>query len=156
MRRTWDKKEEQYFGIGIYQPKTEDNLGTLWRTAHVYGASFIFIIDAKYKKKSDDVLKVWSKIPLFQYENLEAFLATVPYSCKLVGIEMDQTSLPIQSYKHPERAVYLLGAEDNGLPKKLKEKCHDLIVLPGERSLNVAVAGSIVVFDRINKLNHQL
>ncbi|MCL3781281.1 TrmH family RNA methyltransferase [Prolixibacteraceae bacterium JC049] len=152
MRRKWDKKEERYFGIGIYRPKTQENLGTLWRTALIYKASFIFVIEAKYNKKSSDVMKAWSKIPLFQYETMEAFLSTVPYSCKLVGIEMDKNAVPIKDYTHPDRAIYLLGSEDHGLPKELKEKCHDLVYLPGDNSLNVAVAGSISIFDRINKL----
>jgi len=153
MKRKWDLSEEQYFGIGIYRPKTAENLGTLWRTAFVYGASFIFVIEAKYKKKSSDVLKVWSKIPLFQYKTLEAFLESVPYSCQLIGIEMDVQTQPIKSFEHPARAIYVLGAEDNGLPKQLKNKCHELVYLPGETSLNVAVAGSITIFDRINKLS---
>ena len=152
MKKTWDAKEERYFGIGVYQPKTEENIGTLWRTAYVYGASFIFIIDAKYKKQSSDVLKAWSKIPLFQYKNIQAFLDTVPYSCKVIGVEMEEKSIPIKEFNHPQRGIYLLGSENNGLPKDLQNKCQDLIVLPGTTSLNVSVAGSIVIFDRINKL----
>ncbi len=151
MKRRWDSNEEQYFGIGIYQPKTKENIGSLWRTALVYGASFIFIIDAKYTKQSTDVFKTWSKIPLFQYKTIDAFMQTVPYSCKLVGIEMEERSIPIKHYQHPERAIYLLGSEHNGLPIKLQTICHDLIKLPGEQSLNVAVAGSIVLYDRIIK-----
>lgn len=152
MRKKWDSKEERYFGIGIYKPKTEENVGSLWRTAYIYGASFIFIIDAKYKKKSADVLKVWSKIPLFQYSTIETFLQTVPYSCKIIGIEMDKRATPIKEFVHPERAVYLLGSENNGLTKELKNKCQELVVLPGKESVNVAVAGSITIFDRINKM----
>lgn len=152
MKKKWDSHEERYFGIGIFNPKTEENVGSLWRTAFILGASFIFIIDAKYKKKSSDVLKVWSKIPLFQFESVDAFLQTVPYSCKIVGVEMDEKSTPIKEYKHPERAIYLLGSEDKGLTNELKNKCQDLIILPGENSMNVAAAGSIVIFDRINKL----
>ena len=152
MKRTWDIEEERYFGIGIYKPKTSENIGTLWRTALIYKASFIFIIGAKYKKKSADILKAWSKIPLFQFETEEAFLATVPYSCQLIGIEMDKNAVPIKEFTHPNRAIYLLGSEDNGLPKTLKEKCHQLVCLPGDTSLNVAVAGSISIFDRVNKL----
>lgn len=152
MKKNWDPDEERYFGIGIVRPKTRENVGVLWRTALIYGASFVFIIDAKYKKQASDVLKVWSKIPLFQFETVESFLNTVPYSCKIIGIEMDEDSIPIKDFEHPARAIYLLGSEDNGLSNVMKNKCQDLILLPGERSLNVAVAGSIVVFDRINKL----
>ena len=152
MKRKWDLKEERYFGIGIYRPKTEENIGTLWRTAYIYGASFIFVIESRYKKKSSDVLKVWSKIPLFQYETLEAFLSSVPYSCPLVGLEMHPKALDIKDFEHPSRALYILGSEDAGLPKKIINKCQHLVQLPGKTSLNVAVAGSILIFDRISKL----
>ena len=151
MKRKWEVEEEQYFGIGIYRPKTEENIGSLWRTAHVLGASFIFIIEAKYKKQSSDVFKTWAKMPLFQYKTLDAFMDTVPYSCKLVGVEMDAQAIPIKNYQHPTRAVYILGSEDSGLPNVLKAKCHELVQLLGEQSLNVAVAGSIILFDRINQ-----
>lgn len=152
MKRKWKKSEESYFGIGVFRPKTEENVGSLWRTAFVLGAQFIFVIDSKYRKKSSDVLKVWSRIPLFQFQTIEAFLETVPYSCKVIGVEMDEKAIPIQNFVHPERAVYLLGSEDHGLTKELKNKCHEMVQLPGESSLNVAAAGSIVIFDRINKL----
>lgn len=29
-----------YYGIGIYHPKTTENVGTLWRSAHNFGADF--------------------------------------------------------------------------------------------------------------------
>ncbi len=157
MKRKWDSSDERYFGIGIYRPKTVENVGSLWRTAYVLGASFVFLIDAKYKKKSSDVLKVWARIPLFQFETIEAFIQTVPYSCQLIGVEMDDSATPIQDFFHPDRAIYLLGSENNGLPKSLKSKCQELVILPGEPSLNVAAAGSIVVYDRIlKKVNRSL
>ena len=34
----------EYFGIGIQNGKTPENLGVLWRTAQNMGASFIFTI----------------------------------------------------------------------------------------------------------------
>ncbi|MFV1872286.1 MAG: TrmH family RNA methyltransferase [Oleiphilus sp.] len=46
----------------------------------------------------------------------------------------------------------LLGAESSGLPNKVFERCHSLIKLPGEFSLNVASAGSIVIYDRVSKI----
>ena len=151
MRKKWDSNEERYFGIGIHRPKTEENIGTLWRTAGILGASFIFLIDKKYKKQRSDTFKTWSKIPLFQFDSFESFYSSLPYSCKLVGIELDKRSEPIKEYEHPHRAIYLLGSEDNGLPRVIKDKCHDMVQLPGKSSLNVSVAGSMVIFDRLNK-----
>jgi len=69
-----------------------------------------------------------------------------------VGIELIESAIPIKEFKHPKQACYLLGAEDHGLTKEAIEACQEIIYLPGERSLNVSVAGSIVIFDRINKV----
>ena len=36
--------ENEFFGIGIQNGKTPENLGVLWRSAQNLGASFIFTI----------------------------------------------------------------------------------------------------------------
>ncbi|GAA4310516.1 RNA methyltransferase [Nibribacter koreensis] len=137
-----------YFGIGIFEPKHETNMGTLWRSASLLGASFIFTIGKRYKRQSTDTNKSWKEIPLYHYQDLEDFYQHLPYSCQLVGIEMDTKSVPVEQFVHPERCVYLLGAEDHGLTKTVLAKCHHLVQLPGETSLNVASAGSIILYDR--------
>lgn len=151
MKKHWPIKEEAFFGIGIYQPKTNHNIGTLWRSAFVMGASFIFIIDGKYKHQPSDTAKTWSKIPFYRYDTFEEFYKSLPYSTQLVGVEMNGNSQAIRTFVHPPRGAYLLGAEDNGLPAPILEQCHHLIQLPGEGSLNVAVSGSLVIYDRIQK-----
>ncbi len=66
-----------------------------------------------------------------------------------------QASCPLLYYPHtPLRyPVYILGAEDAGLPKKVLQACHSVVSLPSERyaSYNVAMAGSIVMYDRLAK-----
>ena len=69
----------------------------------------------------------------------------------LVGIELDERSVPLAGYRHPERAVYLLGSETDGLPQEALEHCADVVQIPGEFSLNVSVAESIVLYDRLLK-----
>ena len=145
-----------YYGIGIFQHKRDHNIGTLWRSAYIMGASYIFTIGKNYKKQTSDVLKTWSRIPLFHYETFEDFKKSVPYDCQVVGIELDDRSVPIDSFEHPKRAIYLLGAEDNGLPEYALDYCHHLIQLPGDYSLNVAVTGSIVLHDRVRKMPSKL
>ena len=90
-------------------------------------------------------------IPLYQYLTIDELCENIPYSCPLIGIEMGGNS--INNFIHPERSIYLLGAEDHGIPKKELEQCHYVIELPAERakSFNVAVAGSIVMYDRYIK-----
>ena len=151
MKQHWDRNIESFFGIGVYRPKTSHNIGTLWRTAYILGASYIFIIDGKYNHQSSDTSKTWSKIPFFKYDDFDHFYQSMPHSTQLVGLEMGDTALPLGQFEHPARASYLLGAEDSGLPDSVSKRCHHLVKLPGKLSLNVAVAGSIVIYDRLNK-----
>lgn len=145
-----------YAAIGIYKHKTEHNIGTLWRSAYILGASYIFTVGKKYKKQTSDVVRAWSRIPLFHYDEIEDLLNNIPYDCRLVGIEIDERAVPLSEFQHPKRAIYLLGSEDNGLPEEVREKCHHLVRLPGNSSLNVAATGSIVLYDRVSKMPSDL
>ncbi|GAA0874808.1 hypothetical protein GCM10009118_12160 [Wandonia haliotis] len=145
-------KDTGYYAIGIFRHKRDHNLGSLWRSAFILGAKYIFTIGKNYKKQSSDVLSSWARIPLFHYETADEFFKQIPYDCRVVGIEIDKNAKPLHDFVHPKRAVYLLGAEDNGLPRDVIDRCHFLVKLPGNHSLNVAVAGSIVIHDRVTKI----
>lgn len=137
-----------FFAIGIQNTKTVQNIGTLWRSASILGAQYIFTVGARYKHQSSDTLKSWKHIPLFHYLTMEELLEGLPHDCLLVGVELDQKSIPVTSFSHPERCVYLLGAEDNGLTPDAIKTCHKLVQLPGDKCMNVAVAGSLIMYDR--------
>lgn len=144
-------KKRGFFGIGIINPKTELNIGTLWRSASIMGASFIFTIGRRYKRQASDTMESWRHIPLYNYETFEEFYKSLPYDTQLIGIELDDRSVPSFEFKHPKRCVYLLGAEDHGLTKESSDKCHKLVQLPGDYCMNVSVAGSIIMYDRLLK-----
>ena len=146
-----EREEVSYFGIGIYHTKNSINVGTLWRSASSMGAAFIFTIGRRYSRQGSDTLDAPGHVPLFSYLSFDEFFKTMPSRGRLVGVELDDAATPIMNFAHPEQAVYLLGAEDNGLPFHVLSRCHSVIQLPGHACLNVAVAGSIVIFDRISK-----
>lgn len=135
-----------YFGIGVENLKNKINLGTLWRSAYCLGASFIFVIGKRYKQYNSDTVKAYRHIPLYEYESTEQFLKLKPYDCQLVGVELSNLATYIYGWKHPERAIYLLGAEDSSIT--IMDKCNSIIQIPSKFCLNVAVAGSIVMYDR--------
>jgi tRNA G18 (ribose-2'-O)-methylase SpoU len=146
------KKERGYFGIGVINGKCEANIGTLWRSANIMGAQFIFTIGKRYpKKQCTDTMQTPRHIPLFEYETYEDFKKNIPRDCELICVELDEKSKPIATMNHPERAVYLLGAEDKGIPQEVLKDCRRIIQLPGDYCLNVSVAGSIILYDRFVK-----
>ena len=145
-----------YYGIGIYNNKYKENIGTLWRSAYSFNANFIFTICKRYKYQSSDVNKTWKNIPLYHYIDFDIFYENMPKDCILLGIELTDMAININEFNHPKRAIYLLGSEDGGLPNRIVNRCHSVIVLPGKYCLNVSIAGSIVMFDRLVKSNNAL
>ena len=138
-----------YFAIGICNGKAAVNQGTLWRSAYQLGAAYVFTVGRRYKKQHSDTTKTWRHVPMFNWSTFEEM--NRPMDCVLVGIEMGGESL--MEFEHPERAIYLLGAEDHGLPDDILKQCDAIISIPSIRteSYNVSVAGSIVMYDRASK-----
>lgn len=138
-----------FFEIGIYRGKTPENLGTLWRSAYQLGAAGVFTIGKRYDRQASDTLNTPANIPLRCYPDFASMLAARPFSAVLVAVEMGGTSL--KEFRHPAQAVYILGSEDNGLPADVLSKCQFVVSLDAARraSYNVAVAGSIVMYDRL-------
>lgn len=145
------ERERGYFGIGIFNGKTASNIGTLWRSAYIMGASFIFTIGERIPHQASDTVKAWRNVPYFRYDSLEDFHKSLPFDCPVVGIENIPTSIPIKRYWHRPRCIYLLGAEDSGLSRDALAVCKETVILPGDVCMNVAVAGSLVMYDRIAK-----
>lgn len=141
-----------YFGIAVEHGKTVANLGTLWRSADLFGAAFIATIGARYRKQASDTLKTWRHTPLWSFDGFDQLRETAPLECLIVGVELTDDARPLAEFKHPERCVYVLGAEDHGLTKATLMRCHHVVKLPGRFSMNVAVAGSIVLYDRVTRL----
>lgn len=142
-----------YFGIGIIAPKTEHNVGTLWRSAFQLGASVLYTIGGRYKVNSADTLNVPARIPLIELDDWNAFSEwSSPKAAEWVVIEMGGT--PLSEFRHPRNAIYILGSEDHGVPKSVVRGCRHVISLESESygSYNVAVAGSLVMYDRLVKI----
>ncbi|WP_124978965.1 RNA methyltransferase [Nonlabens xiamenensis] len=143
-----DNLEPGYFGIGILNGKTPENLGVLWRTAQNLGAHFIFTIGHRYAKQACDTHDAVKAIPYFHYRTFTEFYQHIPKGAMLVGVELVEEAQFLHDFAHPRNCIYLLGAEDHGLSKEAIEKSHLLIKFDTPKSLNVAVAGSIVMYDR--------
>ena len=139
-----------FFAIGVYHPKCGANIGTLWRSANLYGAAFLFTIGRRYQRQSSDTMKTDLHVPLYHYTTMDECLAHLPLGAQTVGIELHSRARPLAQYGHPLRAVYLLGAEDHGLPPDMIERCHSVVQIESAlpRSMNVAAAGSVVMWHR--------
>ena len=141
-----------YFGIGVMGAKTQSNVGTVWRSAYQMGASFLFTIGQRYRSQATDTVNAPTRIPLFELDDWTAFAKFAPRGCQWVAVEMGGT--PLEEFDHPTDAVYILGSEDQGVPNSIVRACHHVISLDSVNyaSYNVAVAGSLVMYDRMIKM----
>ncbi len=136
-----------YFGIAVWQPKTEENFGGILRSAHAFGAAFVCLIGARYRREATDTSKATRHIPLFIYQTLEEFVEYRPFNCEIVRVEVDGKT-PLPEFTHKDKAIYLLGGEDRTLPKHVGERS---TVIEVPYCLNLATTASIVMYDRSTK-----
>lgn len=140
-----------YCIIGLIQPKTPANIGSIMRACGVYGASQLFFTGQRFKKTRQfitDPQKHYRHIPLTNTDNLRN---VIPYDCVPVAIDFIEGSKSLIDYSHPERAFYIFGPEDGTLGKKTLEFCRDAIHIPTNGSMNLAATVNVVLYDRMSK-----
>ena len=152
-RRTHSRAMRGYFGIGVEGLSKAINAGNLFRSAHAFGASFTFTIGGVWSRQEAhlaDTSDAPGQVPFYRYESVATM--QLPAGCELVGIELLDTAVDLPSFRHPRNAAYVLGPERGSLSPELVAKCAYVVKIPTKFCINVAVAGAVVMYDRIINL----
>src|ERR1700684_1503389 len=139
-----------YFGIGAEGVSKSANIGALLRTGHAFGASFCFTIGSGWDSRaarSAGAADPPLHVPMWRYPTLAEM--ALPRGCALVGIELLEDAVDLPSFRHPLSTAYVLGPERAGLSAALLERCDHVVRIPTRFSLNLAVAGALVLYDRL-------
>jgi tRNA G18 (ribose-2'-O)-methylase SpoU len=139
-----------YFGIGVEGINKPFNVGNLFRSAHAFDASFVFTIDATYKRAEGaqtDTSDTLANLPFFSFPKLKDLM--LPRGCALVGVELHDDAVELPSFTHPRCAAYVLGPERSSLSPELTARCDYLLKIPTKFCLNVGIAGVVVMYDRL-------
>lgn len=151
---TWDAGAMRgYFGIGVEGLSKPMNAGNLFRSAHAFGASFIFAIatDYQYKRlRHSDTSDTPLEVPFHEFASVSAL--TLPQGCQMVGIELTDDAVELPSFRHPRQAAYVLGPERGSLSPELQALCQHIVKIPTRFCINVATAGAVVMYDRLVSL----
>ena len=138
-----------YFGIGVEGVSKAVNVGTLFRTAHAFGASFVFTLRAHYNHRegsASDTSDTPRSVPTYHFADLPGF--RLPLGCRLVGVEITDDAIELPSFRHPRQAAYILGAEREGLSADVQSICDYVVRIPTRFSVNLGVAGALIMYDR--------
>jgi tRNA(Leu) C34 or U34 (ribose-2'-O)-methylase TrmL len=139
-----------YFGIGVEGISKPYNVGNLFRSAHAFGASFVFTVDAQYTRRKGariDTSDSLGQLPFYSFPDVNSMV--LPNSCKLVGIELTEDSIELPSFQHPINAAYILGPERSSLSPEMMERCDFTVKIPTKFCLNVGIAGVVAMYDRL-------
>lgn len=128
------------------------NVGNLVRSAHAFGASFVFTVAAHPRagRAPSDTSKTHSQLPFYRWNTVEEM--ALPSDCMLVGVELLDDAVDLPSFRHPTKAAYVFGPERGSLSDEMLARCTQTIKIPTAFCINVATAGSIVMYDRISSL----
>ena len=138
-----------YFAVGVDGISKPMNLGNLMRIANAFGASFFFTINARVRLSDaqSDTSRTEGAIPLYSYVDAEEF--RLPTGCRLVGVEIAEDAVELPRFRHPTRAAYVFGAERMSLSRDVLSRCEFVVKIPTRFSINVGMAGAIVLYDRL-------
>ena len=145
------KNISNYACIGLHNPKSPTNVGSVMRAAGCYGANSVFYTGSRYdmaKQFCTDTHKSYEDLPLIGVDDLES---AIPFGCVPVAVDLIEGATPLPGYKHPPRAFYIFGPEDGTLKKNITRYCSDTIYVPTLECMNLAATVNVILYDRLAK-----
>jgi tRNA G18 (ribose-2'-O)-methylase SpoU len=141
-----------YFGIGAEGISKSMNLGNLMRSAHAFGASFVFLVSAHKTAKAalSDTSQAERQMSLYRFAAVDELV--LPKGCVLIGVELLDDATLRPSFRHPLNAAYVFGPERSALWPAMVARCDHVVRIPTRFCINLAVAGAIVMYDRLLSL----
>ncbi|WP_028025492.1 RNA methyltransferase [Enterovibrio calviensis] len=143
--------KQGYSCIGLVNPKTPENVGSVMRAAGCYGVNSVFYTGTRYDRAAKFCTDTKNRVldtPLIGVEDLKAI---VPVGCIPIAVELAEGAKPLPDYKHPARAFYIFGPEDNSLKKEITDFCAETIYVPTNGCMNLAAAVNVILYDRMAK-----
>jgi RNA methyltransferase, TrmH family len=136
-------------GLALWQVGDPGNLGTLIRSADALGGAFVALspgcADPTGPKAVRASMGALFRVPLVSFDDApRPWIALVPRD----GAELTPT----------ESGSYVLGSEREGLPEDVLARCDERATIPlaeGAESLNVAMAGTIALYEASRRASKQ-
>lgn len=141
--------------LGLINPKSPDNVGSVLRAAANYGAEQVFYTGHRYpraiERKArvvDMSRKVSKDVPITQQDCL---IGAVTENMKIVCVEFALNAIPLPEYEHPEHALYIFGPEDGSIDQAIIDQADDVVYVPTVGCMNLSASVNVLLYDRLVK-----
>ena len=141
--------------LGLVNPKSPDNVGSVLRAAANYGVDKVFYTGDRYpraierKARSVDMGRKVSKDVLIAQK--DCLLKAVTDNMKIVCVEFALNAIPLPEYQHPENAFYIFGPEDGSIDQALIDQADDVVYVPTVGCMNLSASVNVLLYDRLLK-----
>ncbi|HBT82586.1 MAG: 23S rRNA methyltransferase [Desulfuromonadales bacterium GWD2_61_12] len=137
--------------IGLCNPKSPANVGSVMRAAGCYQAQAIRYTGVRFARSAQyhtDTKDIKSKISLTHVDEL---LADLPRDMTVVCVELVEGATPLPAFVHPERALYVFGPEDGSIPQEMIDHASHVVYIPTIGCMNLAATVNVLLYDRLAK-----
>jgi len=140
-----------FAAIGLDNPKSGVNIGSVFRAAGVYEAKLIVLGGPRPEKITrfqTDTMRTWKHTPVILTDDI---FDALPFDTVPIAVDLLPDATPLMEFTHPERAFYIFGAEDSTLDERIVKRCAHTVYVPTKHCMNLAAAVNVVLYDRLAK-----
>ncbi|MFW5426216.1 MAG: TrmH family RNA methyltransferase [Methylophagaceae bacterium] len=143
--------------IGLVNPKSPDNVGSVMRAAGNYQVDRIFYTGTRYPRalsyqpRSVDMSrKVSNDVSV---KGVIDLVDSVADDMTIVCVEFALNAHSLPEFEHPENAFYIFGPEDGSINQEVIERADAVVYIPTIGCMNLAATVNVVLYDRLAKRN---
>ena len=148
----------------LHDVRSAHNVGSLFRSSDALGISEIYLtgytptpVD-RFGRKVKEIVKTAlgaeETIPWHSIKSIDSVIRKLRKAkTQIIAIEQSENSIDYKKLKIKGNTAFILGNEVDGLSENILNKVDKIveITMKGEKeSLNVAIAGSVVLFRILN------
>jgi tRNA(Leu) C34 or U34 (ribose-2'-O)-methylase TrmL len=139
--------------VALVDPKFPHNVGAAVRAASCYGIRQVWFSGSRVQLRGprghrlprEERMRGYQEVELRQSE---AFFDAFDRDVVPVAVEVRAGSESLIDFEHPEKALYVFGAEDGSLGKAVLRHCHRFVIIPTRHCTNLAAAVYTMLYDR--------
>ncbi len=152
--------QESKVSIGLVNPKSPDNVGSVMRAAGNYRVDSVFFTGTRYQRALEFQMQpvntgrqVGRNVPLAK---VACLINEAPKEMKIVCIEFAENAISLPEYQHPAQAIYIFGSEDGTISQDIIDKADAVVYVPTVGCMNLAATVNVVLYDRLAKSSQRI